>query len=677
MVPSGTILRNRYQIIKSLRGGGFGKTYLAKDLDLPGKPHCVVKHLQPKDNSPAVLLLARRLFDTEAKVLYNLGNQCQQIPTLFAHFEENGQFYLVQEFIDGHDLDTEIVPGNKLNEISVIFLLKSILEVLAVAHEQQPNAIIHRDIKPANLMRRRQDGKIILIDFGAVKEINQLIVNVNGNVTTTVAIGTPGYQPSEQAKGKPKLCSDVYAVGMIGIQALTGIPPHQLPEDSSTGEVIWRNLVPTVDSRLADVLDKMVRDHFSQRYQNAGEALQAILSLSTNPSGSKVKTIPVIPQHTLPLSTNTTRRGLLQLAGFAGGGFALALLIQSLLNNKFSSTSPNLPPSSDNEPPSPESSPKKLSPNTTAKNSSPQPSPEPIAPLAPAPQPSPEPIAPSVPAPQPSLKSFTFETVTVNSTGQITNRRQGQARVFTENIGNGITLDMVAIPGGRFVMGSPNTEAERSNDEGPQRTVNIPPFFMGKYEVTQEQYQAVMGNNPSPSYYLKGAKRPVIKVNWYEAVEFCRKLSQKTGKTNRLPSEAEWEYACRAGTTTPFYFGDTITPDLVNYDGNNPYGAAPKGLYRTDTTDVGSFPPNPFGLYDMHGNVWEWCSDKGHGNYNGAPSDGSSWETGTDNNRVGRGGCWLNKAYSCRCADREWFSADDRNLYIGFRVAIASVSSSS
>jgi serine/threonine protein kinase len=283
MVPSGTILRHRYQIIEHLGGGGFGHTYLATDLDLPGKPHCVVKHLQPKDNRPAVLSLARRLFDTEAQVLYNLGNQYQQIPTLFAHFEENGQFYLVQEFIEGHDLNTEIVPGNKSSESDVITLLKSILEVLAVAHEHQPNAIIHRDIKPANLMRRRQDGKIILIDFGAVKEINQLIVKANGDVTTTVTIGTPGYMPSEQVRGKPKLCSDVYAVGMIGIQALTGIHPGDLLDDPSTGEVSWRHLVQRVDPKLADVLDKMVRDNFSQRYQNAAEALQALLFLSQPP----------------------------------------------------------------------------------------------------------------------------------------------------------------------------------------------------------------------------------------------------------------------------------------------------------------------------------------------------------------------------------------------------------
>ncbi|TAD93461.1 MAG: formylglycine-generating enzyme family protein, partial [Oscillatoriales cyanobacterium] len=259
---------------------------------------------------------------------------------------------------------------------------------------------------------------------------------------------------------------------------------------------------------------------------------------------------------------------------------------------------------------------------------------------------------PETPAPKPSansLPTFDFATVTVNSTGQIANRSQGQARVFTDNLGDGITIDMIAIPGGSFVMGSPSTEAGRSSDEGPQHTVTVAPFFMGKYEVTQAQYQAVMGNNPSR---FKGAKRPVENVSWDEAVEFCRKLTQKTGKSYRLPSEAEWEYACRAGTTTPFYFGDTITPELVNYDGNYPYGAAPKGLYRQQTTDVGSFPPNSFGLYDMHGNVWEWCSDKWHGNYSGAPTDGSSWETGTDNNRVLRGGSWNLNAVNCRSANR-------------------------
>ncbi|MFO5440741.1 MAG: SUMF1/EgtB/PvdO family nonheme iron enzyme, partial [Dolichospermum sp.] len=172
---------------------------------------------------------------------------------------------------------------------------------------------------------------------------------------------------------------------------------------------------------------------------------------------------------------------------------------------------------------------------------------------------------------------------------------------LTEDLGNGVKLEMIAIPGGTFWMGSPTNEAERNNDEGPQHQVTVPSFFMGKYPLTQAQYQAIIGNNPS---YFKGNNRPVERVIWNDAVTFCQKLSQKTGKNYRLPSEAEWEYACRAGTKTPFSFGDNITPDLVNYDGNYPYKSAPKGKYREQTTDVGTFPPNAFGLYDMHGNVW-------------------------------------------------------------------------
>jgi formylglycine-generating enzyme required for sulfatase activity len=598
----GRTLRNHYQIIKDLGEGGFGDTYLAKDLDLPGHPHCVVKHLKPKDPNPAILLIAKGLFDKEAQTLYKLGKLHDQIPSLSAHFEENGEFYLVQDFIEGHDLTKELILGKKSSESHTIKLLHEILEVLAIVHQQN---VIHRDLKPANLMRR-QDGKIILIDFGAVKEIGTMVVNAQGQTSFTVGIGTSGYMPSEQAKGKPKLCSDIYAVGMIGIQALTGQPPHTLPEDPQTGEVIWRNRAQ-VSNNLGNILDKMVRDNFSQRYQDAGEALQAILSL-----------LSPLPPPPTPTPTPTpppppTRRGFLQLVGLAGLGL-IGLVIKSLLNNSSN-----------------------------------------------------------------SLKTVQFETVTVNSKGEITKRSQSQAQVFTETIANGITLEMMAIPGNTFVMGSPNTEAKRLNFEWPQHTVNVAPFFMGKYEVTQAQWRAVAGlakvkidlkANPS---YFKGDNLPVQSVYWDDAIEFCGRLSQLTGRSYRLPSEAEWEYACRAGTTTPFYFGETITPDLVNYDGNYPYGSAPKGTSREKTTAVGSFPPNAFGLYDMHGNVWEWCQDIYHDNYNGAPIDGSAWESGGDSkNRVLRGGSWNSNVVNCRSALHDGYSAGIRLRNIGFRVALVS-----
>ncbi|PSB04798.1 serine/threonine-protein kinase [Merismopedia glauca] len=288
----GQTLRSHYHIIQSLGSGGFGDTYLAQDLDLPGKPYCVVKHLKPKTNDPAVLPIAKGLFDREAQTLYQLGSNSEQIPRLFAHFEENGEFYLVQEFVDGHDLTREIIPGQIKPEAVTCKLLKDILEVLAVVHQRN---VIHRDIKPQNLMRRKSDGKIVLIDFGAVKEIGTLLMNSQGQTSVSVAVGSPGYMPNEQSNGRPKFASDVYAVGMMGIQALTGFLPQQLQEDPETGEILWRDYAQVSDE-LGEVLDKMVRDHFSQRYQTASAALEALMPIIDPPSlPIPLPTIPSTP----------------------------------------------------------------------------------------------------------------------------------------------------------------------------------------------------------------------------------------------------------------------------------------------------------------------------------------------------------------------------------------------
>jgi len=267
---------------------------------------------------------------------------------------------------------------------------------------------------------------------------------------------------------------------------------------------------------------------------------------------------------------------------------------------------------------------------------------------------------------------FEFETVTVNAKGKITHKERKQARYQTEDLGNGVILEMVYIPGGTFMMGSPENEKRRSSDEGPQHKVTIEPFYMSKYLVTQAQWEAVMGNNPS---HFKGENRPVETVSWHDAVDFCQRLSEKTGKRYGLLRSAQWEYGCRAGTTTPFYFGDTITTDLANYDGNYTYGSGPKGVYRKQTTDVGSFPPNAFGLYDMHGNVWEWCADPWHDSYDGAPSDGGVWEKGflakllTEKRLSLRGGDWVDRPRGVRSAGRNWGSSTDRFDLVGFRLA--------
>ena len=243
-----------------------------------------------------------------------------------------------------------------------------------------------------------------------------------------------------------------------------------------------------------------------------------------------------------------------------------------------------------------------------------------------------------------------------------------QGNDITRNPADSVDIELVKIPAGSFVMGSPPDEEGRYDDEGPTHRVTIPEFWMGRYEVTQRQWRAVMGANPSE---FKGDDLPVETVSWDDAREFCRKLEALTGRKFRLPTEAEWEYAARAGTTTPFAFGASLSSEQANFNGNYPYGGAQKGVYREKTTTVGRFNPNQFGLYDMHGNVWEWVEDIWHGNYEGAPTDGSAWVSGSNSSRrVLRGGSWSGYGDSCRSAVRLNRTPDTRDYYLGFRVVV-------
>lgn len=277
-----------------------------------------------------------------------------------------------------------------------------------------------------------------------------------------------------------------------------------------------------------------------------------------------------------------------------------------------------------------------------------------------------------------------------------------QGQYFSEQLDEKTSLDLMLIPGGTFWMGQ--TEAERLElinlagekeyqtyfaRELPRHQVTVPTFFLGKYPVTQAQWRAVAAYpiaekelKPNPSHF-SGDNRPVEQVSWDDATEFCHRLCVKTGRTYRLPSEAEWEYACRAGTTTPFHYGETLSDDLANYcaqdkeiDGKlykGTYGRGIQGKYRQETTEVGQFPPNPFGLYDMHGNVWEWCEDDWHEDYNGAPSDGSAWLKNAKNDqkeahKLLRGGSWGSDTGYCRSASRNHVTHGFIDLYVGLRV---------
>ncbi len=274
---------------------------------------------------------------------------------------------------------------------------------------------------------------------------------------------------------------------------------------------------------------------------------------------------------------------------------------------------------------------------------------------------------------------FEFEVVLVNIKGEIQKREKLKARYLAEDLGNGVTLDMVYIPGNTFTMGAPENEEKSHDSQRPQHQVTIKPFFMGKYPITQVQWKAVASLpqvnrelNPDPSYF-KGENRPVERVSWYDVVEFCDRLSQKAKREYRLPGEAEWEYACRANTTTPFHFGETITTDLANYDGNYTYGQGPKGISSQKTTPVGSFKvANAFGLFDMHGNVWEWCADHWHDSYENKNSNITIWLSNDINERrLLRGGSWNRNPVHCRSAFRLWLDAGFSNNDIGFRVVCA------
>ena len=270
----GTILGSRYRVIKYIAKGGFGKTYLAEDTQLPGKDKCVVKQLYPSVDDPNFIKVARRLFKTEAETLNTLGVH-NQIPQLMAYFEEDEKFYLVQQYIEGHTLSKEIVSGELWSEAKVIELLRDCLNILDFIHAK---GVIHRDVKPDNLIRRKLDNKLVLVDFGTVKEV---LAEQTQLVPATVAVGTRGYMPTEQARGKPRTTSDIYALGIIAIQALTGVHPTKLQENDS-GEIVWQDEAQC-STQLGEIVNKMTRYHFKERYQSAHETIAELDSLGNKP----------------------------------------------------------------------------------------------------------------------------------------------------------------------------------------------------------------------------------------------------------------------------------------------------------------------------------------------------------------------------------------------------------
>ncbi|MGE5377153.1 MAG: formylglycine-generating enzyme family protein [Bacteroidota bacterium] len=262
------------------------------------------------------------------------------------------------------------------------------------------------------------------------------------------------------------------------------------------------------------------------------------------------------------------------------------------------------------------------------------------------------------------MRTVDFKTPTLNEKGEILGWMNLAAQQFTEYVGNEIELDMILVPRGFFQMGSPRSSL--NNDEKPQHLVSIRPFLMGKCLVTQGQWRAVMRKLPPCRF--KGEGLPVERVSWKDAQAFCRKLSEKAGREYRLPSETQWEYACRAGTATPFSFGETLTVEVANFNGEHTFREEPRGFYRHVTNAGGTFPPNAFGLHDMHGNLWEWCADHWLEDYSSSPRDDSAYQKKDDSTRVARGGSWHEPPSLCRSASRLRMIQSEAEEFTGFRV---------
>jgi formylglycine-generating enzyme required for sulfatase activity len=562
-------LKDRYRAQKLLGQGGFGKTFKAVDEDRPGQPLCVIKQFAYSNSDHQTQQIALNLFYEEAKHLQSLGSH-PQIPELLAYFDVDGQPYLVQQYIDGQDLEQELAAEGQFTQQKIYELLESLLPVLDFLHNQ-PKPVIHRDIKPANIIRRRADGVLILVDFGAAKLATQTMLAKTGTM-----IGSPEFAAPEQTRGKPTFASDIYSLGVTCIYLLTNVPPFDL-FDIGEDRWVWRDYLVDnpVDDLLGEVLDGSIVNALARRYRSVTEFLSML----------NAKKIPIATKATVY--------------------------------------------------------------SQTQKNNS---------------------------STQVKIDSFSFATAQIQVEkgffGRIKNvniiRSSGRANKLIEDLGNGVKMEMVIIPSGEFLMGAPDTENGSKESERPQHLIKITNFCMGRYPVTQSQYEAVMGINPSK---FSGGSLPVETVNWYDAKDFCRRITGKSQRKYDLPSEAQWEYACRAGTKTPFYFGEIATTEIANYNGNYTYKSEEKGFYRSRTNSVDCFPANSFGLHDMHGNVWEWCKDKWHKKYQGASADGSAWIFGNNNDdRLLRGGSWYNYPSYCRSAHRYKLSAVSKSEDIGFRV---------
>jgi eukaryotic-like serine/threonine-protein kinase len=595
-----------YQLIRIIGRGGYGCVYLAQEIVLGEK---------------------KRKF--AAKFIPINPDDCKQAKSeLDATSDLDNPYLLKAVKVGSHVADINIsnceklitflyivmplAEGDlsKLTTDEAIVMTRHIATALNYLHNYKPRKI-HRDLKPNNILKfANPNGGFTykLADLGLVRDL----IN-NKSLTHSSTWSTTLYMPPEAvSRGAVSSAWDIYSFGITLIEALTGRLPYQIPLGLTRSELQDRIQEMVVNQEftipnLPTPFNLIVKGCLILDPHLRWTAQNVLDALQ--PAERVPPAQPRTTPHRVVTQPKSSRRSLLY------GGVAVVCVGGILGWDKLFKPQESI--------------------TSSTKTSSP---------IAPTPI-----IKESLPL---------TETLTPKVTP-----------AFNELIldcGNGVKLELVVIPTGSFRMGS---NENYYADNYPFHRVRVPSFYMGKYTVTQEQYEVVMGNNPS---YFKGTWLPIEHISWDDTQKFCAKLSQKTGKKVRLPSEAEWEYACRAGTTTAFSFGDNITTNQVNYDGNYPTKYGMKGESRKKTVAVDALLVNQWGLYQMHGNVGEWCEDMYHENYNEAPADGSAWVTGGDNNvKVVRGGSWVYNADACMSVSRNWLISYSYSNDIGFRIAIS------
>jgi formylglycine-generating enzyme required for sulfatase activity/serine/threonine protein kinase len=631
---TGLVIENKYRLEKRLGAGGFGAVYRApvvvagNHITAP----VAVKIINPAQRELKRLITELTLVaNLEHDNLIRVKSHPGELVVRDSTGAEGTVFWFAMELAD-ETLDDRLYHKDKarsskgpLPEAEVMTMIRGVGQALAFLHGH-PERLVHRDIKPANILRVGPTWK--LGDLGLT------MPEVKGSYSMLNA--TTVYLAPESLDDKaPRAAWDMWALGLTLVEAATGRPLWCVMTERQ-----WTNLLtsdqelplPELPAALAPIAAGCLAKDPQRRWTIA-QVLQALAPETPRQTPRRPRVLPDAVEVVEP--GRGWKGWLVVFVGLIGlSGWLVWPPSPSLTGNGTSSTAER--------------------PATAV---------APTAPVAPAEPPH----VVSFAAPRPQI------TVLAGSYPQA-------GAVFRDLQANGSACgdcpEMVVIPAGSFTMGSPESEPQRSSDESPQHRVTLAqPFAVGKVDVTFAEWDACVadggcnGYRPVDQGWGRG-RRPVINVSWIDAHAYAQWLSRKTGQTYRLPSEAEWEYAARAGTTTPFWWGSTITTDQANYDGNYVYNNGAKGVYRQKTVEVGSFKPNPFGLYDMAGNIYQWVEDTWHANYQGAPTDGSPWTTGDSNSaRVVRGGSWDYSPDGLRSANRYDVDPDNRNSYIGFRLA--------